>query len=287
MFMNFNTFTRYFFYLFLCYHYAKYHYPEKTQRFLIIMGYNSIYLYSKLQIVFNKKVTESHNFLTKYENYQKLLLFLEKVKETLNVLNSCETPISSTNQVTLDFVLDSEINFSFEKGEFLDDYLSDFFPDDATDDSDDVDDATEDNADEQNSHSKSDSIIDYDFIIINGHENLKKIIKHIDLIKNDFESADSEIFQLEPFLYKPMLCELWNGDAETIEIDFRDNNKFYDFLVVGNCFDKTFLTYFVKKYYEVELKENYFLKILDNNVNSLLFESSDVVKLDKNCISKL
>jgi hypothetical protein len=94
------------------------------------------------------------------------------------------------------------------------------------------------------------------------------------------------MFQLEPFLYKPMLCELWNGDAETIKIDFCDNNKFYDFLVVGNCFDKTFLTYFMKKYYDVELKENYFLKILDSNVNSLLFESSDVVKLDKNCISK-
>lgn len=286
MFIDFNTFTRYFFYLFVCYHYAKYHYPEKTQQFLIIMGYNSIFLYSKLQIAFNKTVAESHNFLIKYENYQKLLLFLEKVKETLNALNSCETTITSTNQVTLDFVLDGEINFTFEKGEFLDDYLSDFFPDD------DVDDDTDDNTDEQNTEkqnaeSKSDSVIDYDFIIINGDENLKKIIKHIDLIKNDFESADSEIFQLEPFLYKPMLCELWNGDAETIKIDFCDNNKLYDFLVVGNCFDKTFLAYFMKKYYEVDLKENYFLKILDNNVNSLLFESSDVLKLDKNCISKL
>ena len=43
----------------------------------------------------------------------------------------------------------------------------------------------------------------------------------------------------------------------------------------------------MKKYYEVDVKDNYTLKILDNNVNTLLFESSDIVKIENNCISKV
>jgi len=333
--MDFNAFTRMFFYLFVCYHYAKYKCPEKTQQFLVCVGYNSIYLYSKLQILFNKKIKEIHEFLMKYEEYQKNIVLLEKILNDFNLSSS--TPVSqSTHVITLDFISNNEICFNFEKQELINDYLSDFFPDQAHDDDADDDDEGTDNICEQDEEliaqpkesiltagrkalervllpqyddhdddddeeeienepfddaetsktSKDNSIINYDFVIINGEDNLKKIIKHDDLIKNDFVSEESSIFKLEPFLYKPMLCEFWNGDDSVTKIDFCDNSKFYDFLVVGNCFDKTFLTYFMKKYYDVDVKYNYILKILDNDVDTILFDSYDVIKLDEKCISK-
>ena len=285
MYVDFNAFTRMFFYLFVCYHYSKYNYPEKTEQFLICVGYNSLYLFSKLQILFYKTSTVIHDFLIKYEEYQKTILFIEK---TLNDFNSSTALIQSeTNVITIDFILNNEIQFTFEKQELINDYLSDFFPDadaDADDDDDELaqpkdsvlsaarkslerillpgddddEEEIEDDPLDDKKESKDDSIIDYDFIIINGEDNLKKIIKHIDFIKNDFASDYSSIFQLEPFLYKPLLCEFLNGDDEKpTKIDFCDNNKFYDFLVVGNCFDKTFLTYFMKKYYEIHFQHNH------------------------------
>lgn len=282
MVIDFNTFTRYFFYSFVCYQYANYHYPIKTQNYLIFVAYNSMHLYSKLQILVNKQMVELHNSLIKFEEYKNVLLFLYKMKDDFDVLkefvlsytSSQTTHYDKSNEVTLDFVLNNEVIFTFEKSEFLIDYLEDFFPNNK-DNSDDTD--------------VTDEIIDYDFIIINGQDNLKKIIKHIDLIKNDFENETTSIFETESFLHKPLLCEFSNQndqnddhDDRPIKIDFCDNNKFYDFLVVGNCFDKVFLTYFMKKYYNIDVKENYVLKIIDNNVDTFIIESSDIVKIDEN-----
>jgi len=285
MVIDFNTFTRYFFYSFVCYQYANYHYPIKTQNYLIFVAYNSMHLYSKLQILVNKQMVEWHNSLIKFEEYKNVLLFLYKMKDDFDVLkefvlsytSSQTTHHDKSNEVTLDFVLNNEVIFTFEKSEFLIDYLEDFFPNNK-DNSDDTD--------------VTDEIIDYDFIIINGQDNLKKIIKHIDLIKNDFENETTSIFETESFLHKPLLCEFSNQndqndqnddhDDRPIKIDFCDNNKFYDFLVVGNCFDKVFLTYFMKKYYNIDVKENYVLKIIDNNVDTFIIESSDIVKIDEN-----
>jgi hypothetical protein len=252
----------------------------------------------------------------KYEEYQKIVLFLEKILNDYNFNSSTSAIISQTNVITLDFILNNEISFSFKKDELINDYLSDLFSNEDNeedsqpkesiltagrkaiekllipdDDDDDENEAIEDEPHDNKKLSnmpKYDSIIDYDFIVINGEDNLKKIIKHVDLIKNDFVCEYSSIFQFEPFLYKPLLCEFLNGgDTNATKIDFSNNNKLYDFLVIGNCFDKTFLTYFMKKYYGVDVKDNYTLKILDNNVNTLLFESSDILRLDENCICKI
>ena len=286
MFIDFTTFTKYFFYLFVCYHYAKYHYPEKTQDIIIFVGYNSIYFYSKLQIFLNKNFVKVHNYLIKYEKYQQVLSFLQKMKDNLDIIsehtllqaafyNLKLTPYSmpKTNDIILHFVIDNKIEFTFEKTEFFRDYLKDFFPND-------------DNETTQ-SKSKKTCIIEYDFIIVNGDDNLKKIIKSIDANELETNPENSPIFKIEPFLYKPLLCEFINGDDKVLKIDFSDNNKFYDFLVVDNLFDKTFLTFFMKKYYEVNVNDNYILKILDNNVNTLVFESTDIVKIENNCICKI
>jgi len=279
MVIDFNTFTRYFFYLFVSYQCAKYNYPEKTKICLIFIGYNAIYIYSKLQILVNKQIIEGHNTLIKYEQYRNLINYLYKIKVNYDVLKErvlfyiTREPRQThkLNEVTLDFVLNNEVIFTFEKSEFLNDYLADFFPN------------------ENENESKRDDIIDYDFVIINCDENLKKIVKHVDLIKSEFETETCSIFKSEPFLFKPLLCEFSNqpdendeNDSKPIKIDFCDNNKFYDFLVIGNFFDKVFLTYFMKKYYDVDVKENYVLKIIDNNVNTLIIESTDTLTIEEN-----
>jgi len=316
MYISFNAFTRLFFYLFICYHYAKYHYPEKTQQFLIFVCYNSICLYSKLQILTKKKLIEIHNKLVKYEEYQKWLSFIQKINNILNTSILKPTLPTQPKKITIDFVIENEVTFSFEKEDFLNNYLKDFFPDEnyeGDNENDNDNDNNEsllslgkkaleqillpqdenENEDEEkndmdNISDNSNTIIDYDFIILNGENNLKKIIKNIDSIKKDFVAEYSIVFQFEPFLHKPILCEFLNADDTTpTKIDFCDNNKKYDFFVLGNVFDRTFLTFFLKKYYNITVKDDYILKILDNNVNTLMFESSDILKLDDNCISKI
>jgi hypothetical protein len=285
MFFDFNTFTRLFFYLFLCYHYFNFNNPEKTQQFVVFLGYSSVYLYSKLQILFYQNCKLIHNCLVKYEKYQQILLFLEKIQEQSNG----ESNTVLTQEVTMDFILNNEIDFSFEKNEFINDYLNDFFPDEQIEQEvkKEPQESQPDEPLEIEEKEEKDDIIDYDFIIINGVNNLKKIIKHVDLIKNDIISEKSTILTLKPFEYKPFLCEFLNGDGSVIKIDFCDNDKSYNFFVVDNCFDKTFLIYFMKKYYDVEVKEKYILKILDNDVNTTLFDSSEIVKLDENFICKI
>jgi len=286
MITNFNTFTNYFFYLFVIYQYSNYYYPESTEKFMIIFTYNSIYLYSKLEILLKKNMSESHKFLMKYDKYQEFVVTLCKIKEqSLDVKNDflfhiskivnpdyrsdCNLNIQgSYDKITIDFISNNENIVSFEKDELINEYL----PCLLCKNEDDCKELT-------NSDTRKHDEFDYDFIIINSSENLKKIVTKSDLLNNEF------MFQIEPFLYKPLLCELFNGD-EVIKVDFSNNNKFYDFLVVGNNFDKTFLKYFMKKYYEIDVKDDYVFKILDNNVNTILFENTDIIKINTQTISK-
>ena len=282
--MNFNTFTNYFFYLFVIYQYSKYYYPENTEKFMIMFTYNCIYLYSKLELLLKKNMRELHKFLIKYDKYQKLLMMLCKIEQQYfdvknNILFHISTFINpvycsnfnltiekSYNKITIDFISNNENIVSFEKDEFVNEYLPCLLSKNKSDCCDDTD------------KCKSDEF-DYDFVIINDYENLKKVITKSDLL------IDESMFKIEPFLYKPLLCELLNGD-EVIKIDFINNKKFYDFLVIGNRFDKTFLKYFMKKYYEIDIKEDYVFKILDNNVNTVLFENTDIIKINTETISK-
>jgi hypothetical protein len=205
----------------------------------------------------------------------------------------------TSNNITLDVIKNNEIDMTFDKNEFLDDYLSEFLPKHDKQESvcesskNDILENTQDNTGEYANddfmevtkedevETKNDITPKYDFILINGEDNLKKIIKGDDLTNS------SSIFDMEPFMYKPILCEFLDNENNVTKIDFCDNNKSYDFLVVGNCFDKTFLTFFMKKYYDVDVKENYVLKILDNNVNTITFESCDIMKLESNSITKV
>jgi len=243
MITNFNTFTNYFFYLFVIYQYSNYYYPESTEKFMIIVTYNCIYLYSKLEILLKKNMSESHNFLMKSDKYQEFVVTLCKIKEQcLDVKNDILFHISkivnpdnhsdcnlniqcSYDKITIDFISNNENIVSFEKDELINEYLPYLLNNEDVCN------------DDTNSDTRKHDDFDYDFIIINSTESFKKIVTKSVLLNNE------SMFQIEPFLYKPLLCELLNGD-EVIKVDFSNNNKFYNFLVVGNNFDKAFLKYF-------------------------------------------
>lgn len=256
MIMNFNTFTRYFFYLSVCYHYMNFYHPEKTEIFIMNLTYNSIYLYSKLQIL----LFQLHNKLVKYEQYNQIVEYLKDNLEVINAYissmttNPTEESVGDEPIIVLDFILNNEIQFSCDKDEFLDQTIT---------------------------KKQVNTAAVCDFVIINCEENLKKIVQYEDL------TLDEDVFKMEPFMHKPILCEFLDHEDKVTKIDFCSNDRSYDFLVIGNCFDKKFLTYFMKNFYDVEVKDNYVLKILDHNVNTITLEGSDVLKLENNGIVKI
>lgn len=243
--MYFSVFTNYFFYFYVIYNYLKYKFPEQTQDVLIVISYNFVYLYSKLQIILNK----NKNYTDLYNKFQVIYNNFNKARNS-----SSSNP---NRKITLDFVFDNEIKITFEKQEFLDNF---YF----------------------NETVKARDVIDYDFVIVNGTNNLKKIIT-----KNTFETFEKfeTIFEIEPLTYEPMLCEVITKE-KVVEINLRDDSKFYNFLVLDNSLDSEFFIYFMKKYYEIALTEDYVIKILDHMVNANLFEISEILKFEKNNIIK-
>jgi len=231
-----------------------FYYPEKTQIYIITVTYNCVYLYSKLQIL----LVKLHNELVKYEQYNQMIYYL---KDNLQLINSYISSIATNVEeqfvddpiIVLDFVINNQIEFSCNKDEILD----------------------------EATNKKEVNIVECDFVIINGEDNLKKIIKYVDLKSN------GSVFQMVPFMYKPILCQFLDDEDKVIKIEFCSNEKSYDFLVVGNCFDKKFLTYFMKNFYDVEVKDKYILKILDHNVNTITLEGSDILKLENHGIIKI
>ena len=246
--MYFNTFTNYFFYFFVIYNYFSFKFPEQTQDVIIFMSYNFIYLYSKLQIILHKN-----------KNYNELC---KKIKSTYDNINNnfVSKFYKTTNmdkKITLDFVFNNEIKITLEKQEFLDNFYL-------------------------NKTSKCSDIFDYDFVIVNCENNMKKVI-----IKNTTEKdIDIEnIFDIEPLKYTPLLCEFIMND-KVIKINLCDDKKSYNYLVLNNCLNSYFFNYFMKKYYDIDVRQDYLVKIIDDSINPCYFNSSEIMKFEKTNIIK-
>jgi len=240
----FNSFTNYFFYFFVVYSYLKHKFPEKTQDCLIFVSYNFIYLYSKLQIILNKN---------KYcnEMYNKSMIIYTNINNIISKYFYKKQVINS--KLSVDIILNNEINKTFELEEFLNTFYS-------------------------KKTMKSCLVsFDYDFVIFNGDNNMKKITKQI-TTEDDF--IDLQVFDIEPLSYKPILCELIIKE-NVVKFNLSDDTKGYNFLVLNNCLDKLFFTYFMKKYYDLDIKEDYVIKILDHKVTTHLFDSSETIKFEK------
>jgi len=248
--MYFNTFTNYFFYFYVLYNYFSYKFPQQTQDVLIFITYNFIYLYSKLQIILNKN-----------KNYKLLCNKIKLIYDKINTNFDSKFYTTSNNdkKITLDFILNNEIVVTFEKKDFLDNFNS-------------------------NKTTKCSDIFDYDFFIVNGENNMKKVI-----IKNTNEKENNidldNIFEIEPLKYNPLLCEFIVND-KVIKFSLCDDTKGYNYLVLNNCLNNYFFNYFMKKYYDIDITDDYLVKIIDNIINTYYFNISEIVKLEKTNIIK-
>lgn len=242
--MYFTIFTNYFFYFFAVYNYLMYKFPEKTHETLILVSYNFIYCYSKLQIILNRN---------KYCNeiYNKSVIIYTNLNNIINQNFYKPSPINLETKV--DFILSNEVKKSFEPEEFLNTFYS------------------------KETTKCCLTSFEYDFVIFNGDNNMKKITKQI-TTEDDF--IDLQVFDMEPLNYKPILCELIIKD-NIVKIDLCDDTKGYNFLVLNNCLDKLFFIYFMKKYYDFDISEEYTIKILDHTVTTQLFDSSETIKFEK------
>ena len=242
--MYFTIFTNYFFYFFVVYNYFRYKFPEKTQDFLIFVSYNFIYLYSKLQIILNKNKYCNEIYNKSTIIYTNLNNIISKHFYKRSIINS---------DLKIDFILNNEITKTFDPKEFLNTFYS--------------------------KETMRCCLVpfDYDFVIFNGDNNMKKVTKQI-ASYDDF--IDLQVFDTEPLSYKPILCELIIKDS-IVKINLCDDTKGYNFLVLNNCLDKLFFTYFMKRYYDIDIKEDYVIKILDHNVTTHLSDSSETIKFEK------
>jgi hypothetical protein len=124
-------------------------------------------------------------------------------------------------------------------------------------------------------NSNSVSQDNFDFIIYSDfkeNKNNKLILR---------ELSDTETIKYEETKYNFILCEIKIGDKVT-KIDFKTDN--YNFMIVNNKIDASFVNYFMKKYYKYEdildvLCVDYKIKILDQNVNEVFLDTTKEIVL--------
>jgi hypothetical protein len=121
---------------------------------------------------------------------------------------------------------------------------------------------------------------DCDFVLMNDNENNFKIIQKLELNLENMISETSELLKIQHVSYEPLLCELLIDD-DNIKIDFKDKNGKYNYLIVNNYIDSKFLSYFMKEHYNILDIENYILRILDDSVQTMIFDKTTVLHFDK------
>lgn len=212
-------------------------FPLQYDAFMTEFYFNAIFTYTQMQILTKK----TYSKLTK--DYPKVH---DKIKEIYNYLHFF---IPRDPQCVYEFVKDNNIIASLTNEDVI-------FPDFAV---------PPDNS--------------YDFFIFSDYKNecvLKSIHRNISSAK--YQTISSSV--------KFILSEITTGsDLETdnpIKISFITDK--YSYLVKNNIIDNEFLKYFMKKHYAVEIADNdrnplqsYKLKIIDNDVNIKVYDSSSKI----------
>lgn len=130
----------------------------------------------------------------------------------------------------------------------------------------------------------------YDFIIYSKcHDISSKISDKI--IFNKF--PNKEDFNYENSNIKFILSELVIGD-KSIKVDFKTDS--YNYYIVNNVFEQSFLKFFIKEYYFDEIKDienieekldSMILKIIDHNASTETFDKENIVKIEKKNYKKI
>ena len=126
--------------------------------------------------------------------------------------------------------------------------------------------------------------VPFDFIIHSDYDAETKITNKIilDDFKNKFAYNKSNI----SFILSEMIIE-----DNIIKVDFQTAN--YNYFIENNKFTHKFLVYFMKTHYYNEIKEfeykldNMKLKIIDSNVLSEIFDSTNILLICKDNYTKI
>lgn len=251
--MLFTTISWLILYSCIFYQYLNINYPEKLQQIVINVTYSFVYIYSKCQIGLSKITNIVSFYMIKYLPTN----IYELIRHQSNENIICE--------LIFTFILDNKPILRMSKTELLNNL---------------------ENYNNDNDSNDFNLLYNCDFILIHDNENNIKIMKISELNIENIKSKSYDVFKFEPVQYKPLLCELIIED-DNIKIDFKDINGKYNYLILNNSFDYQFLSYFMKQHYKILDIENYILRVLDDNVNMMLFDKNNILYIDENKIIQL
>ncbi len=246
-----STFTSFIIGTIITHEFLRQYYPEEYKSMMYIIGYNSLYLFSKFQIFFNKfyKNVEIHIVPLLYDYSQKVYPFLEEIGLKEKMVKKDIKLIK--NGVTTKFFERDELEFLKRLKEHFEGT--------------------------------------FDIIVFTDYENIAENGKLNKVIYNEIpDNLDYKVAQTSFILSEIVISENGNdfGDNVIYKIDF--SNDKYNYFVVGNQFCRHFVKYFLRKHYNHVYKEhlkqinenNYMLKIIDNNVNMLDLCKMKVLKIN-------
>jgi len=216
-------------------------FPAQYEVFMTEFYFNAIFMYTQIQILAKK------TYIKLAKDYPSVH---EKIKK---IYHHVQFFIPNEPKHVYEFVKDGDIVASFTEEEVV---SPDF------------------NVPSDNS---------YDFFICSDYTNectLKTINRNISSAKSP------AILSSVKFILSEITIGIDAGIDKTIKISLATDK--YSYLVKNNIIDKKFLKYFMKKHYSVEiadndrhLLQNYRLKVIDNDININIYDSSDqVVILD-------
>lgn len=252
--MLFSRLSSLILYFYLFYQYLNNKYPEKIQTIIINVTYSCVYIYSKCQIGLSKMSNIVSFYMIKY---------LPNIYELITT----QYNENHQNELWFTFVLNNDPIITMSKTELLYN-LENKNNDKACDDCNDDD--------------AGDFILDgFDLILIRDNKNNIKIVKKSEFNFENIKSNNSDVLKIEPVQYKPILCELLIED-DNIKIDFKDKIGNYNYLILNNSFDCKFLSYFMKQHYNILDIEDYTLRVLDDSVNTMEFDKTNVLHIGEN-----
>jgi len=115
--------------------------------------------------------------------------------------------------------------------------------------------------------------IEYDWLVVKKYSSEGSQYKVVENIEEYEQNEPNQKINYSPFLQ----IEIEQDGKNT---DIQDNLDFF-FLENNKILDKTFLLWYLKFFYNYELKEDYKLHIIDSDVNVITLDNKQYIVLDK------
>ena len=223
-------------------------YPEKYNEVLINISYKLLFLYSKSQILFNRI---SKELITNYNQFLCRNPSINNFVERIKSSYNCFVNKTDDKIHNIEFISNGLVNLSVSSEMVMK---------------------------EGNNFPST-----YDFVIFSDFENVSRNTTCVN--KKIQKSIETNNFSYETSNISFILTEIIIGD-KTFKVDFK--TKDYNYYVVNNIFNDKFILYFLKKYYNSEIKDfqpetirRFTLNVIDHNVDTYEFDKGINVKIQK------